>query len=99
MGRPGDRVFESISLGKPAGKEQVLSGRLSCLLDEHLEVAVVLVMQAHDRPSNRMAPAVDRPATRDTTQSHHGCHGPDGPDTTVWGVASACDHHPTRGSV
>jgi hypothetical protein len=91
-------MFEPISLGKPPEKQQVLAVRLSRLLDEHLEVAVVLVLHAHDRPSDRVVPAVDRPSTRHATECHHGCRGPDDPDTNVWGVASACDHHPTQGA-
>jgi hypothetical protein len=78
-------VFESLSLRKPAEKEQVLSVRLTRLLDEHLQIAIVSVIHAHDRRSKRMVPSVDRPPTRDTPELHHGCHGPD-PTYGAWQV-------------
>jgi hypothetical protein len=99
VGRPGDRVFESLSLGEPAEEEQMRRVRLAGLLDEHLEVAVVSMSHAHDRPSDRMVPAVDRPAAPGIAESHHGCRGPGGPDTGVWGVASALDQRLTQASV
>jgi hypothetical protein len=80
-------VFQQLSLREPSEKEQVVSVRVTRLLDEHLELAVVSSISTHVRPPG-MRDRREPKASRDTIALHHGCLGPVGPDTDVSGMAS-----------